>query len=168
MKSIRLRGWEVRAIQAGATQIRRLVEVQPPEGAKVEVGIYWPEKIGKHGVTYPGKLSFGAWTDDGEWGEGSPFGFPGDVLVHKATGLELATQAVRVERVQGISHDDAIACGIRSTKWATAGLPLRQQRLTLSVLAYSHLWEDDHGPESWDRNDYVWVGKFKRKAVGNE
>jgi hypothetical protein len=168
MKSIRLRDWEVRAIQNGATQIRRLVKVQPPEGAKVEVGIYWPEKIGKHGTTYPGKLSFGAWTDDGEWGQDSPFGFPGDVLIHKATGLEIVTKAVRVERVQEISEADAVACGVViRPEWAFAsnGNPhLRNE----ARCEYQQQWNKDHGPDSWGRNEYVWVGEFERKAVGNE
>ena len=82
-----------------------------------------------------------------------------------ASRLEIVTKGVRVERVQEISHEDAIACGIGSTKWAEAELTLRERALPLSVMAYSHLWEEINGPDSWGRNEFVWVGEIERKAV---
>lgn len=84
-----------------------------------------------------------------------------------ASRLTLTVTGVRAERLQDISHEDALAEGIKATKWATDGLPLRQQRLTLSVLAYSHLWEEINGSGSWAENPWVWVVEFERKAVGS-
>jgi len=83
-----------------------------------------------------------------------------------ASRITLTVKAVRVERLQDISHDDAIAEGILGTKWAEAELTLREQALPLSVLAYSHLWEEINGPDSWAANPWVWVVEFERKAVG--
>jgi hypothetical protein len=163
VKSIRLRDWEVRAIQSGATQIRRLVKAQPPEGDKIEVGTYWPTKIDRNGHQYPGEDTFGAYSDDGEWGEPSPFGKPGDVLIHKAAGLEIVTKAVRVERVQEISEADAVAMGVvgyRGDREKGCKCP------TCAVEDFAVMWCETNGPDSWGRNDYVWVGKFERKAVG--
>lgn len=83
-----------------------------------------------------------------------------------ASRITLTVKAVRVERLHDISHDDAIAEGILGTKWAEAELTLREQALPLSVLAYSHLWQEINGPDSWDANPWVWVVEFERKAVG--
>jgi len=166
VKSIRLRDWEVRAIQAGATQIRRLVKVQPPEEATIEVGMYSPTKINpRTGHEYPGEEVFGAWDTGGEWAEPSPFGGPGDVLIHKATGLELVTKAVWVERVQEISEADAVAMGIvgyRGDREKGCKCP------ACAMEDFAVMWCETNGPDSWDRNEFVWVGEIERKAVGNE
>lgn len=71
-------------------------------------------------------------------------------------------KSVRPERVQEISHEDALAEGIDS--WiATLKDPsseLREQRLSVKQLAFSRLWDTLH-PGSWERNDWVWRVKFK-------
>ncbi len=88
---------------------------------------------------------------------------------------------VRVERVQSISEADAIAEGLaRITKDGTTwkfGIPDRDRMPGTDDLgwpwnewctdpraAYRHLWELTYGPESWDRNDWVWVVSFAQIA----
>lgn len=83
-----------------------------------------------------------------------------------ASRVTLTIKSVRVKRVQDISEADAISEGILATKWAESELPLREQALPLSVLAYSHLCEEINGAGSWDANPLVWVVEFRRKAVG--
>ena len=68
-----------------------------------------------------------------------------------ASRLTLEITAVRVERLQGISEEDAIAegcCGVTGTQW---GVP-----------NYRYVWESINGPGSWALNPYVWCITFKR------
>lgn len=76
--------------------------------------------------------------------------------------ITLEITGVRVERLQDISHEDALAEGIQSTRFATEPLELRDQSLTLAQLAFSYLWESINGPGSWDANPFVWVIEFRR------
>lgn len=86
-------------------------------------------------------------------------------MPRSASRITLEVTGVRVERLNDISHEDAIAEGVTSTKWAKKPLGLREKAYPLSVLAYSHLWESINGPGSWDANPPVWVVEFARKAV---
>jgi len=83
-----------------------------------------------------------------------------------ASRITLEITGIRCERLQSISHSDAIAEGIESTKFAKEQLPLRKQSLPLSVLAYSHLWDAINGDGFWDANPWVWVVEFKRLEGG--
>ncbi|WP_430434768.1 hypothetical protein [Methyloversatilis sp.] len=64
----------------------------------------------------------------------------------------LEITAVRVERLQDISHDDACAEGIESQKGGAAAC----------IERYRDLWKSINGPDSWDANPWVWVVEFKR------
>lgn len=97
-----------------------------------------------------------------------PYGQPGyrfrlRGLPRWASRILLEIVSVRVERIQEITHDDAIAEGvdayIESLKDKTA--ELREQSLSLKQLAFSYLWDSAY-PGSWDRNDWVWVIEFRR------
>jgi hypothetical protein len=79
-----------------------------------------------------------------------------------ASRLTLELTEVRAQRIQQTSHEDALAEGIMATKWATAPLDLREQRLTLAQLAYSHLWDEINGKGSWASNPWVWAITFRR------
>lgn len=80
-----------------------------------------------------------------------------------ASRITLEITDVRVERLQDISEEDAIAEG--ALEWArdalaayAAGNPTR-----LSAVGYFWLlWESINGPCSWDANPWVWVIEFKR------
>lgn len=70
--------------------------------------------------------------------------------------ITLEITEVRVERVQEISHEDAVAEGVALIE----GAPLRNQRLTVPQHIFAHLWDSIYG--SWDANPWVWVYGFKR------
>lgn len=95
-----------------------------------------------------------------------------------ASRINLQITGIRVERVQYITEEDAIAEGIsRTTKDGilfkygipdTDGLPGNdnfgwpwQKWNTSPIGAYKKLWEQINGPGSWDKNPWVWVIEFK-------
>lgn len=61
--------------------------------------------------------------------------------------ITLEIEAVRVERLQEITDEDAIA----------EGMPIDD-----AVHDYSVLWNSINGQGSWDANPFVWVVQFKR------
>jgi hypothetical protein len=72
--------------------------------------------------------------------------------------LTLELTAVRVERIQEISEEDAIAEGVE---------PMPHARFAKAVAggygrAYRALWERINGPGSWEANPWVWVLECKR------
>lgn len=69
--------------------------------------------------------------------------------------LTLKVQAVRVERLQDISEEDARAEGV-SEKW----LETAAGREGL-VPVFSTLWNSLNGPGAWDANPWVWVVQFQ-------
>ena len=88
-----------------------------------------------------------------------------------ASRITLEVTAVRIERLQDISEDDAQAEGVidipmaampPGTLWAghaTAGCELHAKT---AAGAYRLLWESINGAGSWDANPWVWVLSFKR------
>jgi hypothetical protein len=75
-----------------------------------------------------------------------------------ASRLTLELTAVRVERVQDISREDAIAEGVE---------PMPHERFANLAAggyhrAYRALWERINGPGSWEANPWVWVLECKR------
>lgn len=77
-----------------------------------------------------------------------------------ASRILLEISGVRVERLQDISPDDCIAEGVWSTDDRALG------RGHEAVAAYRALWEQIHGPGSWDANPWVWVVGFCRLQEG--
>lgn len=88
--------------------------------------------------------------------------------IHMPRGLSrltLEVTAVRVERLQAISEDDAIAegvrpvCGIEPTRFSCDGVDgiYRDTRP-----CFQALWKVINGAESWAANPWVWVVEFKR------
>lgn len=73
---------------------------------------------------------------------------------HSRITLEIT--GVRVERLQDISPDDAIAEGI-----SIAAEPTPLQKLC-AVAEFRNLWQSIYGPDSWDANPWVWVVEFKK------
>lgn len=92
-----------------------------------------------------------------------------------ASRITLEITEVRVQRLQDISEEDAIAEGIRSTLFRPDdGFPLctgysPEPDDGKSILypsareAYASLWERINGPGSWS-NLWVWALTFKRVA----
>lgn len=70
--------------------------------------------------------------------------------------IALEITDVRVERLQGISEEDAKAEGVN---WAAAGYNAAHET---PCAAYKTLWESINGAGSWAKNPWVWKIEFKR------
>lgn len=80
---------------------------------------------------------------------------------------------IRVERVQSISNEDAIAEGIETIYpkgLFGQGYERPDRALAQSASScYEHLWVQINGDESWKNNNWVWVVEFKvLSTTGNE
>ncbi len=75
-----------------------------------------------------------------------------------ASRLTLRLTAVRVERLQEISADDAFAEGIDSTLVTSS--PWIGHCAPAEVHAYAALWESINGAGSWAANPWVWCLSF--------
>lgn len=71
-----------------------------------------------------------------------------------ASRITLKVTAVRVERLQNISENDALAEGVESWK--------RGETYEAAKSKYAALWESINGPGSWAKNPWVWALSFKR------
>lgn len=86
-----------------------------------------------------------------------------------ASRIDLLIESVRVERVQDISEEDAIAEGAEKITYGCVGnlegyRPLPGAMIASHALArdwYKSLWESINGPGSWASNPWVWVVGFK-------
>ncbi len=89
-----------------------------------------------------------------------------------ASRITLEVTNVRVERLQSISVDDVYAEGLdleispyaeqfSQAEHANNGGLSCGCRYP-EIFPYKVLWTKLNGPESWDRNDWVWVYEFKR------
>ena len=86
-----------------------------------------------------------------------------------ASRITLEVTAVRVERLKGISYEDALAEGMpdhrpliesECTQGETADECAR--RLKWPQREYMNLWNAINGPGSWGANPWVWVVEFKK------
>jgi hypothetical protein len=77
-----------------------------------------------------------------------------------ASRLTLEITDVRVERLQDISHEDALAEGVDDRDRMPYGLPV----LSFAVANYHKLWDKINGPGAWDANPWVWVVEFRRAS----
>ena len=78
---------------------------------------------------------------------------------------------IRIERLNNISEDDAIAEGVNRTDAMNEWYYMENVYNTDSpLIAFESLWESINGRESWDSNPYVWVIEFKQivKTQTNE
>jgi hypothetical protein len=76
---------------------------------------------------------------------------PSIFMPREACRLMLEVTDVRVERLQDITEEDAIAEGT-----------VRIHRYKTMVWEYETLWESINGKGSWDKNPWVWVIEFKK------
>jgi hypothetical protein len=92
------------------------------------------------------RASFGNYENGDRW-------HPSIHMPRWASRITLEIVSVRIERLNEITHADAIAEGCPPHP----GLP------TQSVCGdYERLWDSINGPGSWNANPYVWVLTFKR------
>jgi hypothetical protein len=76
-----------------------------------------------------------------------------------ASRITLEIIDVRVERLQDISEEDAIAEGVT---WFSSGAVECPGMPETPIDAYRALWEKINGPGSWEKNPWVWCISFKR------
>lgn len=93
--------------------------------------------------------------------------FAGDVcwkpsifMPREACRILLEVTDVRVERLQDISEEDAIAEGISLPNYAEQAI--KDIFFPEPSAIYSELWESINGKGSWDKNPWVWVIEFKK------
>lgn len=90
----------------------------------------------------------------------------GRYLPQWASRIQLEVVAVRVERLQEITEEDARAEGMAQSAQggfrAGDDLPWSQS----AIGAFLGLWRHLHGQESLDANSWVWVVEFRRLAPG--
>lgn len=104
---------------------------------------------------------------------------PSTCMPRWASRIDLEITDVRVERLNEISPDDAIAEGLlgltkdgNMVKYGIpdkdglpgtddTGWPWHEWRIS-PVDAYQKLWQSIHGPDSWAANPWVWVIEFRR------
>ena len=82
-----------------------------------------------------------------------------------ASRIWLMIEEIRVERVQDISEEDAIAEGIQRIDQHGVEVWRRyddKNTVTMSpMISFWSLWSSINGEESWDSNPWVWVIKFR-------
>lgn len=74
-----------------------------------------------------------------------------------ASRITLEITNVRVERLQDISEEDAIAEAMLGYGVSPADVTGR----SIVITRFNHLWESINGKGSWDINPWVWVIEFK-------
>ena len=96
-------------------------------------------------------------------------------MPRSASRILLEITGVRVERLQDISEDDAIADGVyEGGKVCICETPLDfvrscgncGGRLIDAVDMYKQIWQSLNGIGSWDLNQWVWVVEFKVLETG--
>lgn len=111
-----------------------------------------------------------AFRADGYELQGDEKWIPSIHMRRAASRITLEITDVRVERLQDISHDDALAEGVYDGKACRCDQPLDfvrscgncGGRLVDAVDRYWLLWETINGAGSWDLNPWVWVVVFKK------
>ena len=86
---------------------------------------------------------------------------PSIFMPREASRITLEITSVRVERLNEISEEDAIAEGT-SFDAAIESIMCEPDR---ARRAYKLLWNSINGPGSWDKNPWVWVIKFKQILI---
>jgi hypothetical protein len=84
-----------------------------------------------------------------------------------ASRITLEIAAVRVERLQDISEDDARAEGITDGGCLNCGNPEPCECASPEPSArdaFCYLWHQIHGCNSWHTNPWVWVVEFHRSS----
>jgi hypothetical protein len=90
---------------------------------------------------------------------------PSIFLPRWASRITLEITDVRVERLNDISHEDAIAEGCQGYGWVSSSPYIEGPHTDEGELPqeeFQALWESINGAGSWTENPFVWVISFKR------
>lgn len=106
------------------------------------------------------------------YGDDPPPWRPSIHMPRWASRITLEITEIRVQRLQDISEEDAIAEGIERVGGAASCNPWKNYRLgkpgemamhcSCPTRSYMTLWESINGAGSWDANPWVWCVSFKR------
>ena len=179
-RGIVLHAHEVRGVLDGRqTQIRRVVKPQPDDDAKItmgeigtSLGVAYIGNATSGGIVTRVPCPYGRpgerlWVKETFAIADSPkrhveYAADGRLAMLKyspsihmprwASRITLEITGVRVERLQGISNEDAVSEGI--------GTPTDIRYAALD--GFKPLWKSINGPGSWDLNPWVWVIEFRR------
>ena len=88
---------------------------------------------------------------------------PSIFMPRAASRITLTVTAVRVQRLQDISKEDAKAEGILDDGAAYLDYISSDYHFSWAVSSYQSLWESINGPGSWDANPFVWAYTFEVK-----
>lgn len=92
-------------------------------------------------------------------------------MPRKACRLVLEVKNIRVERLQDISEEDAIAEGITLIKDQsginryTIAIDNASYNAPIAKEVFAMLWAHINGWDSWEANPFVWVVEFERIEV---
>ncbi|HEJ7121073.1 hypothetical protein FHU12_3249 [Serratia marcescens] len=105
------------------------------------------------------------WGDDDGQGERSCWK-PSIHMPRKASRILLEITAVRVERMNDISEEDAKAEGVKPAGDMLPDYPdtflTPKGDFATAKVAFQRLWQSIYGEESWRANPWVWVIEFRR------
>lgn len=107
----------------------------------------------------PSRYAYAADTPSGSHGDEcrKNYGLKWRPSIHMpraASRITLEITGVRVERLQDISEEDALAEGVNNSLHMPGGRFANEN--------FAHLWWTIHGDGSWEENPWVWVVEFKR------
>lgn len=83
-------------------------------------------------------------------------------MPRRASRILLEITAVRVERLQDISYQQALDEGVRDAGEGFFDVEDSRHLAADPRESFASLWESINGAESWDANPWVWVVEFKR------
>lgn len=206
------RDHDVRAILEGRkTMTRRIVKPKPLWVGDPYIPFKTPDANPKGIINCPfGQPGDRLWVRE-TWAQATDFDYPRNHFFYRATYINggpyddvkkwrpsihmprwasritLEIVSIRVERLQEISEEDAIAEGIKTeigivdircyggdpveikgTRYFFDSPKCDEYGYEDPVSAYAALWESINGPGSWDANPWVWVVEFKRIEVAGK
>jgi len=133
----------------------------------VQSGVYLPEENTEHYCNQSDKDCFLAGLPrdrDGIWrfnAHNAPTKWRPSIFMPKdASRIKLKITNVRVERVQDITEEDAIAEGISLPNYAEQAI--KDVHYPEPSAIYADLWESINGKGSWEKNPWVWVIEFEK------
>jgi len=123
----------------------------------------YPEQNHENGIVY--RATDSSWDDASTKNTKTIIWKPSIFMPRRESRITLDVTAVRVERLQEITEEDAIAEGVEIIPDAGVCYKDYTGRCVCkecAVYSFWSLWEKINGRESLDANPWVWVVGFKR------
>lgn len=145
-------------------------------GDRMWVRETWGVWAWSDGYTLNEHIEYRADRQDGRIPDGVSRWRPSIHMPRKHSRITLEITGIRVDRLQEISEEDAMAEGVdrdpepldpddqedpREVGYPSASA-LAMAEATMHRRLFSSLWERIHGAGSWDANPWVWIVEFRR------